>query len=90
MLEQVLELIVLRKHVATIDVVGAALGLSGQMVAMAQERGLGKGKFMLRGSLGRVVVKAVSHFRFIQEWLMHGNDPPGNFCAFMIVRNRFI
>ncbi|KAH3889422.1 hypothetical protein DPMN_013476 [Dreissena polymorpha] len=60
------------------------------MVAMAQERGLGKGKCMLRGSLVRVVVKAVSHFRFIREWLMHGTDPPGNFCAFMIVRNSFI
>ncbi|KAH3748685.1 hypothetical protein DPMN_183134 [Dreissena polymorpha] len=90
MWEQVLELIVLQKHEVTIDVVGAALGLSGQMVAMAQERGLRKGKFMLRGSLGGVVMKSVSHFRFIQEWLMHGTDPPGNFCAFMIVRNRFI
>ncbi|KAH3738030.1 hypothetical protein DPMN_044635 [Dreissena polymorpha] len=90
MLEQVFELIVLRKHEATIDVVGAALGLSGQMVALAQERGLGKGKFMLRGSLWRVLVKAVSHFRFIQVWLMHGTDPPGNFCAFMIVRNRLV
>ncbi|KAH3779114.1 hypothetical protein DPMN_180593 [Dreissena polymorpha] len=39
MLEQVFELIVLRKHEATIDVVGAALGFSGQMVAMAQEKG---------------------------------------------------
>ncbi|KAH3710291.1 hypothetical protein DPMN_069766 [Dreissena polymorpha] len=37
---------------------------------------------MLRGSLGRVVRKAVSNFRFIQEWLMHGTDPPGNLCAF--------
>ncbi|KAH3785858.1 hypothetical protein DPMN_163953 [Dreissena polymorpha] len=67
MLEQVLVLIVLRKHGATIDVVGAALCLSVQVVSMAKERGLGKGKFMLRGSLGRFVVKAESHFRFIQE-----------------------
>ncbi|KAH3868040.1 hypothetical protein DPMN_031176 [Dreissena polymorpha] len=75
MLEQVLELIVLRKDRATIDVVGAALGLGGQVNSMAQERGLGRGKFMLRGSLRRVVVKAVSDFRFIQEWLTHGTDP---------------
>ncbi|KAH3808676.1 hypothetical protein DPMN_137033 [Dreissena polymorpha] len=32
---------------------------------------------MFQGSLGRVVVKAVSDFRFIQEWLMHGTDPSG-------------
>ncbi|KAH3751188.1 hypothetical protein DPMN_185737 [Dreissena polymorpha] len=44
-------------------------------------RGLGQGTNMLRGSVGRVVIKAVSDFRFIQEWLMHGIDPPGNLCA---------
>ncbi|KAH3813528.1 hypothetical protein DPMN_141989 [Dreissena polymorpha] len=90
MLEQVLELTVLRTHRASIDVVGAALGLSGQVVSMAQDRGLGKGKIMLRGSLWRVVMKAVSDFRFIQEWLMHGTDPLGHFCAFMIARDGVI
>ncbi|KAH3898042.1 hypothetical protein DPMN_022239 [Dreissena polymorpha] len=81
--EQVREWVV-HKYADTIDGVGAALGLSGQVVYIAQERnrtyGLGKGKDMLHCSRGCVVVKAVSDFRFIQEWLIHGTDPPGNEC----------
>ncbi|KAH3809835.1 hypothetical protein DPMN_138215 [Dreissena polymorpha] len=42
--------------------------------------GLGRGEDMLRGLLGRVGMKAVNNFQFIQEWLMHGTDPPGNLC----------
>ncbi|KAH3876912.1 hypothetical protein DPMN_000764 [Dreissena polymorpha] len=60
------------------------LNMSDRHVRLKQGKlvgiGCGRGKDMLRGSLGRFVVKAVSDFRFIQEWLMHGTDPPGNLC----------
>ncbi|KAH3844350.1 hypothetical protein DPMN_086608 [Dreissena polymorpha] len=84
---------VVHKQVDTIDGVGAALGLSGQVVHIAQERGrtyvLGKGNDMLHGSQGCVVIKAVSDFRIIQEWLIHGTDPPGNECLTTLKESSF-